>query len=65
MRDGSLKLVREHPGRWELYDMEHDRTEVDDWVDRYRTEARDMEAAWNAWAARVGVVDWDELRQRR
>jgi len=65
MRDGSLKLVSRFPGRWELYDMAGDRTELDDYATRYRTEVREMESAWNEWAARAGVVDWAELGKRK
>jgi arylsulfatase A-like enzyme len=58
VRDGGWKLVRRHPGTWELYNMTNDRTELHDLADR-EPNRRDMLAArYEDWAARCGVLDW-------
>jgi len=59
MRRGDLKLVSRFPGKWELYDMAGDRTETDDLTSRYTVETKEMAAAWDEWAARIGVRDWN------
>jgi arylsulfatase len=61
MRDGPWKLVRKHPGDWELYDMEADRTELHDLAAREPARVAAMAKAWDAWAARCGVLDRDEV----
>ena len=65
VRLGPWKLVSRHPGPWELYNMEADRTEGRDLAagDAARVEA--LAALYAEWAARCGVVPWAELRGRR
>ena len=55
MRDGRWKLVAGKSGNWELYDMEKDRTELNDLADAHPERVNEMIAAYNAWAKRVGV----------
>lgn len=56
VRDGKWKLVRRYPGDWELYDMQADRTELNDLApDRPEQVAR-MADAYDAWADRCGVI---------
>jgi arylsulfatase len=55
VRQGKWKLVSRSPGAWELYDMEADRTELTDLAAREPDRMRDMVAAYDAWAAKVGV----------
>lgn len=64
VRDGALKLVRRHPGAWELYDMEADRTELRDLAGRCPADVARLAAAYAAWAARCGVVEWGEFPKR-
>ena len=59
-----LKLVAVKGGPWELYRMDRDRTETDDLADRLDRDVRRLSAEWHRWAARTGVVDWDELLVR-
>ena len=47
---------------WELYDLEADRSELRDLAAAMPERAAAMEAAWKAWAERVGWVPWNELR---
>lgn len=62
VRDGPWKLVSRHPGGWELYHMERDRTELNDLAPGERDRVRAMAGLYGDWAARCGVVPWDELR---
>lgn len=64
IRKGGWKLVRDHPGNWELYDIEADRTELHDLVDARPDLVTELEAEWRAWADRVGVKDWDDMVAR-
>ncbi|MFB6098182.1 MAG: arylsulfatase, partial [Salinibacter sp.] len=59
VRKGDWKLVsstRFTPGTWELYDMQADRTETQNLIEQYPDKAAELEADWQRWADRVGVV---------
>lgn len=58
MRQGTWKLVSRHPGEWELFDLETDRTELKNLAADEPARVKAMALAWDAWAARVGVVPW-------
>ena len=58
VRDGPWKLVRKHPGPWELYNMEKDRTELHDLAASEPDRLRTMTRAYDAWAARCRVSPW-------
>ena len=62
IRDGRWKLVSKYPGGWELYDMEADRTELNDLSAQEPDRARSLAAQWDAWARRVGVEPWPVKR---
>jgi arylsulfatase len=62
VRDGRWKLVSRHPGDWELYDLARDRTELHDLTATAPEQAAAMRAAHAAWAARCGVLPWEEIR---
>jgi arylsulfatase A-like enzyme len=63
--DGQFKLVRKFPGEWELYDMHADRTELHDLSGEQPDRRAEMIAEHEAWAARVGVVPWEQIRPGR
>ena len=69
LRDGRWKIVsayrRDQPTKWELYDMENDRTELTDLSDQQPDRLRKMVAQWQAWADRVGVQPWPFKNNRR
>ena len=64
VRDGHWKLVRRYPGAWELYDMESDRTELNDLAEGNRAVVDRLEKSYLAWAECCGVVPWEEMRAR-
>ncbi|MBB6730860.1 arylsulfatase [Cohnella zeiphila] len=69
VRLGKWKLVRKYPGAWELYDMDEDRTELNDLAGAFPERVREMAALYAAWAGRCGVVPretiaaWEEKRR--
>lgn len=57
MRDGKWKLVAKgDAGPWELYDMDADRTELNDLSAKYPDRVKSMNDAWEAWAKRADAV---------
>lgn len=61
VREGKWKLVAKgKQGRWELYDMEADRTELNDRASREPERVGRMAALWESWARRVHVLPWPE-----
>ena len=61
VRIGRWKLVRKHPGAWELYDMVADRTEMHDLAAAQPDRVQNMAAEYATWAARCGVIPRDEV----
>jgi len=55
MRDGKWKLVWAKDGPWELFDMETDRTEMNNLFESILRRAADMQRTWESWARRTGV----------
>ena len=62
VRRGQHKLVSRYPNRWEVYDMEADRTEMKDLSPQNGRLAKEMVALYESWAARCGVLPWDSVR---
>ena len=58
VRDGEWKLVSEVGGQWELYNMDQDRTELNNLVESNRLKAEEMGKMYDEWAARCGVSPW-------
>jgi arylsulfatase len=58
VRDGKWKLVSRHPGDWELYDMEADRTEMNDLALQHPEIVQRMERMYDQWAKRSNVLAW-------
>ena len=64
LRDGPWKLVNRHPHRWELYNIDDDRTEQNDLAERERGRVADMAAIWRVHAERVGYAPNQALVDR-
>ena len=64
VRDGPWKLVNRHPGRWELYNIDDDRTEQNNLVESERHRVRNMTAYWERQADRVGYAPNQALVDR-
>ena len=60
VRDGKWKLVGRHRRPWELYDMEADRTEMNNLADRFPTVVQNLAEQYAAWAKRSNVLPWRE-----
>jgi len=62
IRLGKWKLVSKwsppEKNRWELYDIDADRTERKDLSGEMPEKVEEMSAMWQAWADKVGVVEW-------
>lgn len=52
---------RDFDGEWRLYDMETDRTELSDVAGEHPERVERMAAAYEAWAKRSNVRDWDDM----
>jgi len=55
VRNGKWKLVASRRGNWELYDIEADRTELNDLADKHPDIVRRLKTKYEQWAAGVGV----------
>jgi len=58
VRDGKWKLVSRHPGPWELYDIEADRTELTDLAEKYPVIVEDLAESYHKWAKASNVLPW-------
>ncbi len=62
LRDGTWKIVTEYrkdqATKWELYNMDEDRTEMNDLAAQQPEKLKEMVAKWQQWADRVGVQPW-------
>jgi arylsulfatase len=44
--------------KWELYDLDADRTELNNLAAQYPERVKDMTTQWVNWANRLGVLPW-------
>ncbi len=58
VRQGQWKLVSKHPGGWELYDVDADRTEMHDLAEKHPDKVQELKSLWESWAQRCGVQPW-------
>lgn len=64
IRVGKWKLVRSFPDPWELYDMDSDRSELNDLASTHPDLCDELSAQWQRWADRVGVLPWQPMVDR-
>jgi len=65
VRQGRWKLVSRHPGQWELYDLEADRTEMNNLAQKYPGKVEQLKVMYESWAARCGVQSWSVIKPGR
>ena len=59
IRDGKWKLVAKGAkGPWELYDLEEDRTELNNLAAKQPARAKNMADRWEAWALNAKAKPW-------
>jgi arylsulfatase A-like enzyme len=59
VREGDWKLVAKGPaGKWELYNMATDRTEMHDLADKNPDRTAALRKKWEAYAQRTAVLPW-------
>jgi arylsulfatase len=58
VRDGDWKLVSDHKGKWELYNLREDRTELKELSAAHPQRAKELEREWVEWAESAGVRAW-------
>lgn len=58
VRVGKWKLVAEHGKPWELYDLEADRTELNNLVESHPDRVQQMITIYHRWAERCKVEPW-------
>lgn len=61
VRLGKYKLVRQYPNNWELYDMEKDRTELNNIIGENKELSEKMTAMYEKWSRECGVIDWQDM----
>ena len=65
LRRGKFKLVARHKGDWELYDMDADRTELNDLAGQAPGIVERLALAWSEWARENNVLPWAEVTAKR
>ena len=58
VRQGKWKAVSRFPEQWELYDIETDRSELNDLAEENPQKLNALKALYETWAARCGVQPW-------
>lgn len=65
VRLGPWKLVARHQQNWELYDVEADRTELENLATKYPEKVKEMSALYDVWAKRCNVLPPEQLPHER
>jgi len=56
IRQGEWKLVAKENQAWELYDIEADRTEMNNLAAKHPGKVKELASKWDTWAARANVL---------
>jgi len=63
VRSGKWKLVSQYPeNEWHLYNMEKDRTELNDLSEENSDLTQELIGKYQHWAERIGVVPWKQIQ---
>jgi arylsulfatase A-like enzyme len=66
VRQGDWKIVSSYPENvWQLYNLRHDRSEMNDLRAKQPEKVRELEGFYQRWASRAGVVPWEELTAKK
>lgn len=65
VHQANWKLVSRYPDRWELYDLEADRTELNDRAAKEPDRVRSMVSLYEGWARQHGVIPFENLPKAR
>jgi arylsulfatase len=60
-----MKLVCRFPGEWELYDLQAERTEINNIADKHPQKVKELDGLYQDWANRCFIYPWDKLREHR
>ena len=67
VRLGKYKLVstweKDVETKWELYDMDVDRTEMNDLTEQMPEKVKKMSKMYDDWAAKNSILTWNEIRK--
>jgi arylsulfatase len=63
VRKDNWKLVSKYPGNWELFDMETDRTEMNDLSLKNQGKINELSTLWESWAEKCKVENWEDVRK--
>ncbi|MBM3760651.1 MAG: arylsulfatase [Acidobacteria bacterium] len=61
IRSGNFKLVAQHKGPWELYDLAADRTELNNLAEKQLRRVTDLTRRYEAWMKSCHVEPWATL----
>jgi len=66
VRQGEWKLVSQYPeNKWQLYNINTDRSELNDLSSKYPERVKAMEQLYLAWAKHAGVIPFEQLDKRK
>ena len=66
VRIGDEKLVRlGRSGKWELYDLKKDRTELNDLADKNPKRTKELSSIWTKWAKKNRVIPYPEPKKKK
>ncbi len=65
IRKGNWKLVADHEGKWELYDLTKDRSESHDLAAQFPDRVKQLSENWNKQAADYKAIAWSSDSKKK